>query len=64
MQLLDEHLWKFYDEGKITLEEMLDKARQPGMLQDKVNKKIKQMSGAKGKSKKDEMKDMGQILRT
>ena len=24
MQLLDEHLWQFYDSGIITLEEMLD----------------------------------------
>ena len=35
MQLLDEHLWNLYDEGKITLEEMLDKGRAPGALQEK-----------------------------
>ena len=40
MQLLDEHLWKLYDAGKITLEEMLEKARQPGALQQKALDKI------------------------
>ena len=27
MQLMDEHIWQLYDEGKITLEEMLEKGR-------------------------------------
>ena len=63
MQLLDEHLWNFYDQGKITLEEMLDKARQPGMLQDKATAKIKRLRAA-GKTRKKEMEDMGPVLRT
>src|SRR4030043_301212 len=41
MQLLDEHLWQLYENGKITLEEMLEKSRQPGMLQDKAAAKHK-----------------------
>jgi twitching motility protein PilT len=65
MQLLDEHLWKLYDTGIISLEEMLDKSRQPGALQDKANEKINAMRG-KAKIKKEakkEMEDLGPILR-
>ena len=67
MQLLDEHLWFLYDSGKINLEEMLDKGRQPGVLQEKAMAK---MAGAKGKQKKkakeaaQELEDLGPILRT
>jgi len=64
MQLLDEHLWKFYDQGKITIEEMLDKARQPGMLQDKATQKLKRLGAATGKEKRKELEDMGPVLRT
>jgi twitching motility protein PilT len=66
MQLLDEHLWKLYDTGIITLEEMLDKSRQPGALQDKATEKINAMRGkhkAKKKEAKKEMEDLGPILR-
>jgi twitching motility protein PilT len=67
MQLLDEHLWQLYDSGKITLEEMLDKGRAPGALQEKALTKI---AGAKGKHKKKadeaakELEDLGPILKT
>jgi twitching motility protein PilT len=65
MQLLDDHLWQLYDAGKISLEEMLDKARQPGALQDKAMAKL---HGTKDKAKRAEAKkeaeDMGPILRT
>jgi twitching motility protein PilT len=61
MQLLDEHLWQMYDRGKITLEEMLDKARQPGDLQDKAMSRIRRL---RGKGPADEAEDMGPILRT
>jgi len=65
MQLLDEHLWQFYDTGKITLEEMLDKARQPGALQDKAAAKMSQLRGAKkGKQAKLAKEEIGPILRT
>jgi twitching motility protein PilT len=67
MQLLDEHLWQLYDGGRITLEEMLDKGRQPGALQDKATAKMAAIRGrAKSKKKekvKAEMEDMGPILR-
>ena len=67
MQLLDEHLWQLYDNGKITLEEMIDKGRQPGDLQDKAMNKINALRGkAKAKKKEvaQEMEDIGPILRT
>jgi len=38
MQLLDDHLWQLYEKGHIDADEMLDKARQPGLLQDKLEK--------------------------
>ena len=61
MQLLDEHLWRLYDMGKITRAEMLDKGRQPGALQDKATAKLNSQTqkGAKVKTK-----DFGPILRT
>jgi twitching motility protein PilT len=62
MQLLDEHLWTFYDTGKISLEEMLDKARQPGALQDKAMAKIKSLRAKQAHD--DDEEDIGPILRT
>jgi twitching motility protein PilT len=66
MQLLDEHLWELYDTGKITLEEMLLQARQPGPLQDKAMAKIQAMRGGKHKkhAAHKEMEDLGPILRS
>jgi twitching motility protein PilT len=58
MQLLDEHLWRLYDVGKITLEEMLDKAREPGAAQDRAMAKLKRMKAMQ------ESADLGPILRT
>ena len=52
MQLLDEHLWNLYDQGIIAYEEMLDKARSAGSLQDRARAKIEAMSGGKNKHKK------------
>jgi len=63
MQLLDEHLWLLYERGKISLEEMLDKGRQPGALQDKAMDKLKRLRG-RGKERAKEMKDVGPIFRT
>ncbi|MFQ6035467.1 MAG: type IV pilus twitching motility protein PilT [Sedimentisphaerales bacterium] len=67
MQLLDEHLWRLYDIGKITLEEMLEKARQPGALQDKAMAKMNALKGRRKSLKRaevaQEMEDLGPILR-
>jgi twitching motility protein PilT len=64
MQLLDDHLWQLYDTGKITLEEMIDKGRQPGALQDKATAKVKALKAkTKRKEAAKEMEDIGPILR-
>jgi twitching motility protein PilT len=62
MQLLDEHLWQLYEGGKITLEEMLDKGRQPGDLQDKAMGKLKSLRGRKAGAEEED--EVGPILRT
>jgi len=68
MQLLDEHLWTLYDAGKISLESMLEKGRQPGALQQKALNKISGAKGAKMKKKAEEaakeMEELGPILKT
>ena len=68
MQLLDEHLWELYDVGRITLEEMVDKARQPGALQEKAVEKMTRAKGKKMRKKAaeaaQELEDMGPILKT
>jgi twitching motility protein PilT len=61
MQLLDDHLWQLYDIGRITLDEMLEKARQPGALHDKA---VAKHGAVKGKRTKKELEDIGPILRT
>src|SRR5436190_3959822 len=38
MQLLDEHLWNLYERGQVAADEMLDKARHPGDIQEKLEK--------------------------
>ena len=38
MQLLDDHLWSLYEEGKISAEQMVDKARDSEKLVDKVHR--------------------------
>ncbi len=38
MQLLDDHLWNLYMDGKISGEEMIDKSKNPGDLRDKVHR--------------------------
>jgi twitching motility protein PilT len=68
MQLLDEHLWFLYDSGKISLESMLEKGRQPGALQQRALNKIGGAKGAKMKKKAEEaakeLDDLGPILKT
>lgn len=38
MQLLDDHLWRLYSEGRIDAEEMVDKAKDAASLRDKVHR--------------------------
>jgi len=58
MQLLDEHLWALYDTEKITLEEMLDKARSPSDLLEKAEKK------QPGITKEQQFDGYGAVLKT
>ena len=37
-QLLDDHLWKLFEKGLIAADEMLDKSRHPGDIQEKLEK--------------------------
>ena len=38
MQLLDDHLWKLYSEGKVSAEEIIDKCKNPGDMKDKIHR--------------------------
>lgn len=38
MQLLDDHLWNLYEEGKISAEDMVDKSKSPEQLVEKVHR--------------------------
>ncbi len=37
MQLLDEHLYRLYEEGAISPEDAVDRSRNPGVMQDKID---------------------------
>ena len=58
MQLLDDHLWELYDKDKISLEEMLDKARQPSAMLEKAEKK----HGSRTEEIRKELDSLGPIL--
>jgi twitching motility protein PilT len=60
MQLLDDHLWQLYENGKITKTEMLNKARMPGSLLDKATAHLKTL---KPHERPEEEEDFGPILR-
>lgn len=68
MQLLDEHLWNLYTSTKINLEEMLDKARQPGALLEKAKIRASSAKGKKGAAElaavHKELDDIGPVLET
>ena len=36
MQLMDDHLWELFEADKISLETMIEKARQPGQILEKI----------------------------
>jgi twitching motility protein PilT len=59
MQLLDDHLWELYSGGKISLEEMVDKGRQPALLLEKA-----EAAGGGGEDFRKGMDDLGPILKT
>ncbi len=37
MQLLDEHLWSLYEQGTVSEEDCVDRSRNPGAMQDKID---------------------------
>ncbi|MCH7591485.1 MAG: type IV pilus twitching motility protein PilT [Planctomycetes bacterium] len=37
MQLLDDHLWTLYESGQILADDAVDRAREPGSMQDKID---------------------------
>lgn len=48
MQLLDEHLWKLYDDGTCETDECLERARFPGDFQAKMEEKARGQAGPGG----------------
>ncbi len=60
MQLLDDHLWELYDKDLIDLEEVLDKARNPGEMMEKAEKR----AGTSLKAKKKLEEEYGPVLKT
>jgi twitching motility protein PilT len=62
MQLLDDHLWQLYESGRVTMAEMLDKARSPGALHDKAMARLKTLKPHERPQEEED--DLGPILRT
>ncbi|MHC4220553.1 MAG: type IV pilus twitching motility protein PilT [Planctomycetota bacterium] len=50
MQLLDDHLWRLYEQGLISAEEMVDKSKDPGDLTEKIHR----AGGSVGRTEYDE----------
>jgi twitching motility protein PilT len=66
MQLLDEHLFKLYAEGKIAVEDAIDHSQHPGQMQDKIEayKKGQIIPEAVEGAEAEEGKELGPVLRT
>ncbi len=60
MQLLDEHLWSLYQDGLVSAEDVVDQARNSGMMQDKIDTHARGLDASVGEG--DE--DRGPTLRT
>ena len=62
MQLLDEHLWSLYAAGTVSAEEAIDKSRNPGEMQDKIDAYTRGMEMKEIGEKKDgEEEDVPQL---
>ena len=46
MQLLDDHLWELYNDGIISLDDMMNVARHPGSIQERLDRAQAGMPGA------------------
>jgi twitching motility protein PilT len=58
MQLLDDHLWDLYDQDKISLEELLEKSKQPSAMLEKAEKK----HGSRTEEMRKELDNLGPVL--
>jgi len=61
MQLLDDHLWELYDKELIALDELLDKAKNPGEMMKMAEEKAGGSLGGAGKKLDDEY---GPVIKT
>jgi twitching motility protein PilT len=61
MQLLDDHLWELYDNDLIALDELLDKAKNPGEMMKMAEEKAGGSLGAAAKKLEDEY---GPVIKT
>lgn len=61
MQLLDDHLWELYDNDMIALDELLDKAKNPGEMMKMAEEKAGGSLGAAAKKLEDEY---GPVIKT
>ncbi|MEK6797362.1 MAG: type IV pilus twitching motility protein PilT [Planctomycetota bacterium] len=54
MQLLDEHLWTLYSQGLVNAEDTVDRSRNPGVMQDKIDAHRRGMDPGSVEGKEDE----------
>ncbi len=59
MQLLDDHLWTLYEGGQILADDAVDRAREPGSMQDKIDAHRRKLA-----SDDDDHDDDRPVLRT
>jgi twitching motility protein PilT len=64
MQLLDEHLWGLYEQGMISAEDCVDRSRQPGAMQDKIDAHRRGLRGATLEKKGEGEEGEVPVLRT
>jgi twitching motility protein PilT len=62
MQLLDEHLWNLYVGGVISAEDAVDRSKNPGVLQDKIDAHAKGLDASQLEKKEGEEERV--VLRT
>lgn len=48
MQLLDDHLFKLYSEGTVDAEDAVDRSKNPGEMQDKIDAHRRRLTGEQG----------------
>jgi len=47
MQLLDEHLWQLYEQGLVSAEDTVDRSRNAGQMQDKIDSHLRGLDVSK-----------------